>query len=74
MPHRTVQQSSNLPSLLMACAGISLAVPLIHDAIHQRIFTSESIFDSRASALLAVLGIGMAGILLWDFFASRRSR
>jgi hypothetical protein len=74
MRHSTTQQGSRLPSLLMALAGISFAIPLVHDALDQRIFTAESIFDSRATALLAVLGIGMAGILLWDLFTTFRSR
>jgi len=57
----------------MACAGLALAVPLFHDAIDRRIATTESIFDCRVTALLALLGIGGAGVLLWDFFAERRS-
>jgi hypothetical protein len=68
------QQGSRLPSLLLASAGIALAIPLVHDAIDQRIFTPESIFDCRATALLAVIGMGGAGVLLWDFFISRRAR
>jgi hypothetical protein len=74
MRHGITQQGSRLPSLLMASAGIALAVPLVRDAVDQRIFTPESIFDCRATALLTVIGIGGAGVLLWDFFISRRSQ
>ena len=73
MRHGITQQGSRLPSLLMACAGLALAVPLVHDAIERRLFTTESIFDCGVTVLLALLGIGGAGVLLWDFFADRRS-
>jgi hypothetical protein len=68
----TTQQGSRLPSLLLASAGIAFAALLVRDALDPRIFTAESLFDSRATALLAALGAGMAGVLLWDFFTSRR--
>jgi hypothetical protein len=74
MPRTTIRESSHLPSLLLACAGIGLAIPLVHDAIDQRLLTTESIFASPLIAVLSLLGVGMAGVLLWDFIADRRSR
>jgi hypothetical protein len=74
MPRSTLRESSTLPSLLFACAGLAFAFPLLHDVIDSRIFTAESIFQSPVSTALAVLGVGMAGVLLWDFFADRRTR
>jgi hypothetical protein len=72
MPRTTIRESSQLPSILLACAGLALAFPLVHDAIDRRIFTAESIFNSPITTVLAVLGVGMAGVLLWDIVSSRR--
>ncbi|HET8732251.1 MAG TPA: hypothetical protein VFM45_00620 [Anaeromyxobacteraceae bacterium] len=74
MPRSTIRESSTLPSLLLACAGLALAYPLLHDAFDRRILTAESIFHSPVTTGLALLGVGMAGVLLWDFFADRRGR
>jgi hypothetical protein len=63
-----------LPSLLFAGAGVALAIPLVHDALDRRILTADSIFQSPLTVGLAVLGVGMAGVLLWDLLADRRSR
>ena len=74
MPRTSVRPVSNLPSFLLASAGLLLGVALVHDAIDRRILTSESIFSSPVAAILATLGIGMAGVLIWDILSSRRSR
>ncbi len=74
MPRTTTRESSQLPSLLLACAGIALAFPLVHDTLDRRLLTAESIFHSPLTTFLAVLGVGMAGVLLWDFLDDRRSR
>jgi hypothetical protein len=74
MPRSTIRESSTLPSLLLACAGLALAFPLLHDAFDRRLLTAESIFHSPVTTGLALLGVGMAGVLLWDFFADRRAR
>ncbi len=74
MPRSTIRETSAVPSLLLAGAGVALALPLVHDAIDRRILTADSIFHSPLTVVLALLGVGMAGILLWDFFADRRSR
>ncbi len=74
MPRSTIRETSSLPSLVLACSGLALAYPLLHDAVDRRILTAESMFHSPVTVILAALGVGMAGILLWDFFADRRSR
>ncbi len=74
MPRSTIRESSSVPSLVLASAGLALAYPLVHDAVDRRILTADSIFHSPLTVVLALLGVGMAGVLLWDFFADRRSR
>lgn len=74
MPRTSTRETSSLPAMLLAVAGIGLGANLLHDAIDRRILTAESIFHSPVSAVLAAIGVSMAGVLLWDAFASRRSR
>lgn len=74
MPRTTTREASHLPGLLFAAAGLVLGATLLHDAIDRRLLTAESIFHSPVSAVLSGIGVGMAGVLLWDAFSSRRSR
>ena len=74
MPRTSTRETSHLPSLLLGGAGIALAFPFVHDALDRRLLTAESIFSSPLTALLSILGVGMAGIILWDFFSSRWPR
>jgi hypothetical protein len=74
MPRTTIRESSNVPALLLASAGIALGYFLVHDAVDRRILTAESIFNSPVTALMAALGVTMAGIILWDVFSSRWPR
>lgn len=74
MPRTSTREGSQLPAILLACAGLGLAFPLVHDALDRRIFTADSIFHSPVATVLAALGVGMAGLLLWDVLSSRRPR
>ncbi len=74
MPRTSSREASNLPSLLFAAAGLLLGATLLHDAVDRRILTPDSIFHSPVTAVLSGIGVGMAGVLLWDAFFSRRSR
>jgi len=74
MPRSAAREGSSLPSILFASLGIALGIPLVRDALDKRILTSDSIFHSPVTALLAALGVGMAVILLWDVLSARRSR
>jgi hypothetical protein len=72
MPRTTIRETSNLPGLLLAGCGLLIGGSLVHDAIDRRILTAESIFHSPLVALGAILGVGMAAVLIWDVVSSRR--
>lgn len=74
MPRTSTREASHVPGLLFAFAGLALGATLLHDAIDRRLLTAESIFHSPVTAVLSGIGVGMAGVLLWDAFFSRRSR
>jgi hypothetical protein len=72
MPRTTVRETSNLPALLLAGCGLLIGGTLVHDAIDRRLLTAESIFHSPLATFGAVLGVGMAAVLVWDVVTSRR--
>lgn len=74
MPRTTIRTPSAVPALLLGAGGILIGSQLVHDLLDRRLLTAESIFHSPLTAVGALLGTVMAGILLWDLVGSRRSR
>jgi hypothetical protein len=74
MPRITTRETSNLPSLVFAGAGLALGVAFLHDLVDSRLLTSASIFHSPLAAACGALGVAMAGVLAWDLLTSRRKK
>jgi hypothetical protein len=72
MPRATTRETSRIPSVVLAGAGLALGVALIHDTVDSRVMTAASIFHSPIVAVGGVLGVLMAAVLAWDLFTSRR--
>jgi hypothetical protein len=72
MPRTTVRETSNLPALLLAGGALVIGGTLVHDAIDRRLLTAESIFHSPLATFGAIVGVGMAAVLIWDVVTSRR--
>jgi len=74
MPRTATRETSSLPSMVMAGAGLAIGVAFVHDVVDSHLLTSASIFQSPIAAVGGVLGVTMAGVLAWDLFTSRRSK
>jgi hypothetical protein len=74
MPRITTRETSSVPSMVMAAAGLAIGVALVHDVVDSHLLTASSIFQSPITAVGGVLGVTMAAVLAWDLFTSRRSK
>lgn len=74
MPRTRTRETSSLPSMVMAAAGLAIGVAFAHDVVDSHLLTASSIFQSPIAAVGGVLGVTMAAVLAWDLFTSRRSK
>jgi len=74
MPRAATRETSRIPSVVFASAGLAIGVAFVHDVVDSRLLTAASIFHSPIAAVGGALGVTMAAVLAWDLVTSRRSR
>jgi len=74
MPRAATRETSRIPSVVFAGAGLAIGVAFVHDVVDSRLLTAASIFHSPIAAVGGALGVTMAAVLAWDLVTSRRSR